>query len=315
MTPEQKLATENCILKVVVGSNLYGTTTENSDIDRVGTFIPPVEYLLGFKRIEVVQFNKKSKDEAGKNTKEAIDCTFYTLQKFCRLALDNNPNILEVLFVPKDKIEYTTKQGEYLLSLKYHFLSRNVKHRFLGYAYSQKNKMIIKLSTYDLLNEARDYLETREEKFLNETPQHPLFQRVKDKSFFKVGDINIPANCNITKAKNILDRRLQKFSNRRELIERYGYDTKFASHLIRLLLEGKELLSTGDLKFPLSYAKLILDIKQGKYNIKEIIELAEELEAEVEEAYNKNKLIEKPGHERIEEFLVETHLAKVKGLI
>src|SRR5262245_49407533 len=36
-------------------------------------------------------------------------------------------------------------------------------------------------------------------------------------------------------------------SARRELIEKYGYDTKFAYHLIRLLNEAEQILAEGDL--------------------------------------------------------------------
>ena len=92
---------------------------------------------------------------------------------------------------------------------------------------------------------------------------------------------------------------------------RYGFDTKFASNLIRLILEGKELVSTGEIVFPLAYKQTILDIKQGLWTIKEVLDYAEQLEAETDVAVEKSDLPSKPRFDEIEQFtiqLLENHL-------
>jgi uncharacterized protein len=307
MTPEQEMADRNCILRCTVGSQLYGTATENSDHDSVGIFIPDEEYIFGFKRVETVDFSTKDKDKSGKNTKFASDCTFYTLKKFCRLALDNNPNVLEILFVPKNEVEELYDTGAKLQSLYPYFVSKNVKHRFLGYAFSQKHKMTIKMENYERLEEVSKFLNQSPEKFMLELPEHPLILRDKSNSFFRIGDINIPVTAHVSRTISIIDSRLKKFSNRKELIEKYNFDTKYASHLIRLLLEGKELLETGKLVFPLSYANLILDIKNGKYKFGEVLEMSDVVESEVEGLYNKTSLRSTPDSKKIEKFLIETY--------
>ena len=76
--------------------------------------------------------------------------------------------------------------------------------------------------------------------------------------------------------------RLSKATNRKNLLQKYGYDTKFASHLVRLMLEGKELLSTGRLEFPLKYADKILEVKQGKWKMEDVLEYAQQVEDEVQ---------------------------------
>jgi uncharacterized protein len=307
MTPEQQMAVDNCIFKCTVGSQLYGTATENSDYDSVGIFIPDLEYVLGFKRIETVDLNIKDKDKSGKNTKFASDCTYYTLKKFCRLALDNNPNILEILFIPKNNVEKMSDISLELQSLYPFFVSKNVKHRFLGYAFSQKHKMTIKMENYERLEEVSKFLSQSPEKFMLELPKHPLILREKSNNFFRIGDLNIPVTTHVSKALSIIDSRLKKFSNRRELIEKYNFDVKYASHIIRLLLEGKELLETGKLVFPLTYAGLILDIKKGKHKFGEVLEMSDVLENEVEGLYNKTSLRNSPDSKRIEKFLIETY--------
>lgn len=306
---EQELAEERSILKVRVGSHLYGTNMPTSDEDFVGIFIPTADYLLGLKRIEEVDADIKDKNDAGKNTADAIDCKFYTLEKFARLALDNNPNILEILFAPEENIVWIKEPGIQLLSLKKSFLSKNLKHRFLGYAFSQKHKMVIKLENYEVLYEAQRYLENCSRNYIVEVVEidhHPLF--IKKKDHVSVGDINMPITATVKKAKAFIDSRLGQFGSRQELVTKYGYDTKFASHLIRLIVEGIELLSTGDLIFPLKEASLLRDIRQGKYSMDAILKMAEEYERAIEVLYESSSLSHSSDFETVQNFVVNTHL-------
>ena len=104
MSDAKKVAEENLILEIKSGSNLYGTTTPISDLDYVGIFMPDLEHVYGLNKIEEVDLDLKDKDEHGKNTSDAIDKKRYEFRRFCKLALDNNPNILEILFVNQPNI-------------------------------------------------------------------------------------------------------------------------------------------------------------------------------------------------------------------
>ena len=68
-----------------------------------------------------------------------------------------------------------------------------------------------------------------------------------------------------------------------ELGKKYGFDTKFAYNLIRLLLEGAELLETKQITFPLKERKLLRDIRNGKYSRDEVFKLAKEYEDKMRE--------------------------------
>jgi len=287
------------ILKIRTGSHLYGTNTEDSDKDYVGIFLPPPNYLLGLKRVEEIDLSMKDKLPNGKNSPT-------------KLALDNNPNILEMLFVNNDNIDYIDPTGKKLLSLRHAFLSKSIKHRFLGYAISQKHKMVIKLDNYEKLFEAKRRLDScQDEKFLLELLPNPLF--VKRKDLIKIADINVPATTTVKKAKKIIKQRLSKFGSRKELVSKYGFDTKFASHLIRLLLEGKELLETGNLILPLQQADLVKDIRYGKYELNELLELAEKLENNLEILHEDSKLPTKPNYKIVEQFVIDVHLSHIIG--
>ena len=72
--------------------------------------------------------------------------------------------------------------------------------------------------------------------------------------------------------------------NRQELVDKYGYDTKYAMHIIRLLFECDELLSTGRLLFPSNRADYLQHIRRGEYTQDKIVSKANNL-IEVIEKY------------------------------
>lgn len=57
---------------------------------------------------------------------------------------------------------------------------------------------------------------------------------------------------------------------RKKLVDQFGYDTKNASHLIRILKMGIEFLSTGQLNVAREDNTYLVDIKQGKYSLEYI---------------------------------------------
>jgi uncharacterized protein len=60
--------------------------------------------------------------------------------------------------------------------------------------------------------------------------------------------------------------------NRPELVEKYGFDTKFAMHTIRILSEGRELLTTGHINFPSTEVELLKEIRRGERSQEWVIE-------------------------------------------
>lgn len=64
-------------------------------------------------------------------------------------------------------------------------------------------------------------------------------------------------------------------TNRPDLVEAYGYDTKFAYHALRLGIEGVELMSTGNLHLPLSETdrENLLSIRRGEVSLDEVLDM------------------------------------------
>ncbi len=60
------------------------------------------------------------------------------------------------------------------------------------------------------------------------------------------------------------------------LEEQFGYDTKHAMHLVRLLTMGEEILTTGQVHVLRPDAQHLLDIRGGKLTYDEVVEFAEQ---------------------------------------
>ena len=93
---------------------------------------------------------------------------------------------------------------------------------------------------------------------------------------------------------------------RKRLVEKYGFDTKNASHAIRLLRMGVEFLGTGELKvYRDTDAEELLDIKTGKWSFEKVNLEAEKLFRAAELAKEKSKLAENLNFEKINKLTVD----------
>ena len=82
---------------------------------------------------------------------------------------------------------------------------------------------------------------------------------------------------------------------RSELEEQFGYDTKHAMHLVRLLRMGLEALVAGHLLVKRPDAEELLSIRNGAWTYNMVVQYAERVDKEVREVwYNKTKLPKKP---------------------
>ena len=82
---------------------------------------------------------------------------------------------------------------------------------------------------------------------------------------------------------------------RSALEEHFGYDTKHAMHLVRLLRMGAEALETGVLNVRRPDAEELLNIRAGGWTYEEVVEYAEEMDNHVREVlYKTTSLPKKP---------------------
>ena len=95
---------------------------------------------------------------------------------------------------------------------------------------------------------------------------------------------------------------------RQDLIEKYGYDTKFFIHTVRLLQMAIETLITGDLKVKRPNANFLVSLRMGLYTLDEALEYINRLEAQLQIAYSNSTLPEQPNYDFINAWLTEFNL-------
>jgi predicted nucleotidyltransferase len=125
-----KFLKPNLIFATLYGSRAYGTHRPDSDIDVRGIVLETREILFGIlENFEQAIFN------------EPLDCTFFGFRKFIRLAIENNPNILEIIFTdPSDHI-FINDIGQSLLNIRESFLSKKCRFSLAGYGMSQLKRI------------------------------------------------------------------------------------------------------------------------------------------------------------------------------
>src|SRR5476651_2648665 len=118
---------QRVIYRCVIGSQAYGLSGAESDVDRRGIYLPTADLHWSLYGVP----EQLENDE----TQEA----YWELQKFLVLALKANPNVLECLYTPL--VEKATPLAEKLLAMRSIFLSRMVYQTYNGYVLSQFKKM------------------------------------------------------------------------------------------------------------------------------------------------------------------------------
>lgn len=230
-----KYESDNCIYRCISGSRAYGTSRPDSDFDYRSIVIPPKEYWFGLNVFETYV----SKTE---------DIVIYSIKDFFKLAIKNNPNILELLFMPDFTILKKTKWMDKIIEHRDQFLSERIVTTYIGYAQS--------------------------------------------------------------KLKEIQNRKHIPNSKRKALEDKYGFDTKDACNLYRLLKTGYELLTTGKLEVFRSDREIILDILHGKWSYNEIIQFVDDMKKQINDIHEgksiiKSVLPKKPNIELLNNLLIE----------
>jgi uncharacterized protein len=108
----------------------------------------------------------------------------------------------------------------------------------------------------------------------------------------------------------LLGERGQKKVNRPELEEKFGYDTKYAMHILRLGYQGVQLLSTGRLTLPLSEEtrKFVYSVRLGEVPLQEVLTKAGELERELKDLLDSAPIQAKPNVDVVEEWMLRRYL-------
>ena len=250
----QLIAEPATILRGLVGSSVHGLVLSGTDDrDEMGVCLEPRRYVVGFGSFEQWVYRSAAEREgrAGARSQAGdLDLTVYSLRKWARLALQGNPTVLLLLYLPDDAIVLRTEAGDELRQLAPAFASRQAGKRFLGYLEAQRQRL--------------------------------------------VGE------------------RGQKDVNRRELVEQFGYDTKYAMHMLRLGHQGVEFLETGILSLPMREPVRghLMDVRRGRSNLADVLGECTELELRLTTLLDSSPLPSEPDVRRVERFVMDAYAAR-----
>ncbi len=113
----------------------------------------------------------------------------------------------------------------------------------------------------------------------------------------------------------ITGERGQKNVNRPELVSAYGFDTKYAMHMLRLGYQGVELLTTGRITLPMPEPTrtFLMDVRLGRVSEQNCLTEAGLLEEQLKDLGTTSPLPDGPYLAQIEEWLHDTYLTRWTG--
>jgi len=297
------------IMRTRVGSHLYGLNDENSDEDWLSIFIPQKRYILGLEKVEIVDKSIRAEQHS-----DGVDEQLFSLEKYIKLLLKSVPNSIEILFAGKENIDIISPEFEFLRENCDKILSKKIVASFGGYALAQIRLLFTKRDRFISLKKAFAYLESYKSEVLSEEGAQKLNSLIKYYKGPKGNTNNFHKGMETSLVKSRIEMEINKYGKRvlsldfSQPLEKV-YDTKFAYHSVRMLLEAKQLLKQGRLVFPFTREdkEILLAIKNRKFTIDEISSMHEEMYSEILELEKRSSLRSKPHFDFLNNYLMDIY--------
>lgn len=328
--PPRWLST-NVHYETMMGSVAYGVSGDTSDTDIYGFCIPTKELVFphlagdipGFgrqkERFEQYQEHHIMDADAAAGKGKEYDVQIFSIVKYFQLAMENNPNMIDSLFTPQFCVLHITKIGSMVRENRKMFLHKGAFHKFRGYAHSQLHKMSeatrekvrefeaeyeIPSTNYlgQRFEEIADFLGRRHEINPFIADLSPIFATL-EKTFITSEDQKKGVTALHRYQKLVKDGDAHPVGGRKEIVEKFGFDVKFAYHVLRLSDECEQILEHGDIDLQRS-RELLKSIRRGEISEKDIRMMFSEKEKYLEKLYSESKLPHSPDEDKIKTLLL-----------
>lgn len=292
------------IFETIHGSRAYGLATESSDTDLRGVFVPPPLAFHGFR-------------ETPDQVEPSAERVLYEIRKFFRLAAACNPTVVEILFTnPGDHVTVSA-EGQRLLERRAEFLSRLAGDSFGKYGLAQLQR--IRTHRRWLLSPPKG----KPERASYGLPERSTISRDEQGAVeAMLGDGRLAETDLPSRFLALLDRERQYRSAMREwqqyqewtrnrnpvraeLERQFGYDTKHAMHLLRLLRMAVEILTTGEVLVRRPDAEELKAVRRGSLTFDALLEQAEGLGSRLKALAQASALPARPDEDRLNVFCAE----------
>lgn len=124
LTPPEVELPGHLEFRALQGSHLHGTNTPTSDEDWRGVFMLHTDAFLGLDRADLTVERKPA---------TGSDQVYWELGQFCRLLLKGNPNILEMLWTPRELTTDLTPVISPLFDKRVKFVTRTAASAYMGW--------------------------------------------------------------------------------------------------------------------------------------------------------------------------------------
>ena len=152
--PPKWMLYNTCYL-TTMGSQAYGVSVDDSDLDVYGFCIPPKDmvfphlagHIPGFGTApqNFEQWSEHHVQDPNRETQ--YDFVVYSIVKYVNLCMQNNPNMIDSLFTPRNCVIHSSAMSEILRENRKKFLHKGAWHKFKGYAYAQMAKIRNKVNS------------------------------------------------------------------------------------------------------------------------------------------------------------------------
>ena len=308
------------------------------DKDEINTELTVTMFL---RQKKLTDHTFEESDYEWRDVEKKVDVKIFSLQKFITLCSKADTNALDLLFsVNNSYIEQYFSVGGilYLLENRDKLINTDRLESPITYAFKQAEKYSIKgirrQVMLDVLQGAKNFLQEWKDAIV--TPQvHHLLEddyyglninslidnkhvkideldnKGKKEKYLYVCGVQHQFNLELDKFIKRIEEKINKeYTSQRTKDAADGNDWKALSHAIRVLLEIKELLNTGNITFPCKQSRFLMRIKQGKINREIIDEFFNTELSNILENVQANKL----GWKYDEEFWNEFILKEVKNV-
>ena len=283
-----------------MGSHAYGVATSNSDLDIYGVVIPPRDYIFppnyieGFDNRDLT-FNHWQQhaviDKCANGGKGCnYDFSIYNIVNFFRLAMDNNPNVLDSLFVRRESIIHITEAFEIVRENRKLFLHKGVVAKCRGYSFSQLAK------TKNAIGHLQEIFNFEDSHGIDHKTTIEEATNMEERlGYFAHRDYLDLWNKGTAK------------TTRFEAQKIAGFDLKFCYHIFRLVDQAEYILNNHDLDLmePSRVAKMKA-IRRGDLTFDEIVKYFSEAELRLANLHESSSLPKFPPAKEIRALLVST---------
>lgn len=366
------------IFLTISGSQAYGMATSTSDVDVRGVYVADLATRLRYTGEKFDHFKglpasfmdqaRARMGDSNRPDSDFADSEFFDVVKAIKLIADNNPNMIELLWAPTDRVVFSTTWWDRFVEVRDRFLTTRCRSSFMGYAMGQYLKikshrswllnppkkkperadfdlpetsllssddrnrieegvaaLIRSWQIEDILHGSdQDVVRERMIDFWGSVSGHPgvrgeaLDDVLKTTAARMAGvpesTVDLLSHERRYRAalknwNSYLKHKEGRNPARAELEAKYGFDTKHASHLIRLARMAVEIVRDRQVNVRREDAEELLAIRRGSRTFEDIESEFRELEKMVKEC--PSSLPESPDHELINRILFEVLQADI----